>query len=412
MQKLDRHESESLFSYHKRLVYGKLGDKTLGEIDYSELAPYVYGKEYSSDVARRMMYGSYKTLQMLENEKINTLSAGEEDLISEIDEKIFELKKEKRKMFDQRAALNKILNTRARQEELNSIIKEVVKNNKDCSVLPIMNSSNDNSGHNDLLISLNDIHYGAGIDNHWRTYNPEICKQMFSEYLEEIRKIAETHNSENCIVWANGDLISGNIHSSITVTNKEIVIKQIMNVSELIAVFLSQLSGIFQKVTFWSVAGNHSRIDKKEDALNEERLDYLIEWYLKSRLEGFKNIEIDDKRIDPTVYVGKIRGKVYCGVHGDFDSNPSKVQSLQQMIKEPIYCVLMGHMHHNKEDMVQGVKMIMAGSFLGMDEYCVSKRIVGIPQQKVCVCTEKGILCSYDIDFPCYKNSEEGDLNG
>jgi len=50
-------------------------------------------------------------------------------------------------------------------------------------------------------------------------------------------------------------------------------------------------------------------------------------------------------------------------------------------------------------DYVNNIKIIMAGSFLGMDDYCISKRIIGIPQQLVCVCDENGVRCNYDICF-------------
>ena len=55
---LERLPGESDLAYHKRLIHGKLVDKTLMDADYSELAELIYGQQYSSDVARRMMYGS------------------------------------------------------------------------------------------------------------------------------------------------------------------------------------------------------------------------------------------------------------------------------------------------------------------------------------------------------------------
>ena len=66
---LQRLDAETDLQYHKRLVYGKLIDKTLADIDYTELAKLVYGQDYSSDVARRMMYGSARTLGILESER-------------------------------------------------------------------------------------------------------------------------------------------------------------------------------------------------------------------------------------------------------------------------------------------------------------------------------------------------------
>ena len=173
-----------------------------------------------------------------------------------------------------------------------------------------------------------------------------------------------------------------------------------MGVSELVSEFLAELSKHFNTVTFITVAGNHSRISpNKDDSLSSERLDDLIEWYVKARLQNFDNIIIADNKIDETMYTIDVRGKLYCGVHGDYDGSAAKVQALQTMVGKPVYAVLSGHLHHNKVDVVQGIKTVMAGSFLGIDDYCIQKRIFGKPEQMVCVCDENGILCHYDISL-------------
>jgi len=394
MDKLSKRQHETELAYHKRLIYGKLVDGTLADEDYSELAPYVYGKEYSSDVARRMMYGSRRTLELLDMDAERAITS--DDILSEMDAKKVEVQKERQKFYDQRVALNKLVPDRARQEELNEIITSVVLNGN----LPSLNYSPATPivSDNDLLVSLNDIHYGAVVDNYWNKYNSDICREMMCRYLDQIIEIGKIHGSENCIVWANGDEISGNIHNSIAVTNKENVIEQITGVSELIAEFLAELSKHFTVVRYVSVAGNHSRIDIKDRALKDERLDDLVEWYLQARLQAFDNVLIGDcDKVDSTMYLIDIRDNTYCGIHGDYDGSAAKVQALQTMARRPLYAVLSGHLHHNKIDEVQGVKTIMAGSFLGMDDFCVSKRIYGQPEQMVCVCDHTGIRCSYDI---------------
>lgn len=392
---IERKQNESQLDYHKRLVYGKLVDKTLSDMDYTELAELVYGQPYSSDVARRMLYGSRRTLELMDSERIDGIA--DSDILSELDEKMIELRKERQKFYDQRNAFNKVVRDRSRQEELNEIITDAIGNGE----LPRLNyiPSVVETSDTDLLVSLNDLHYGASHSNYWGEYNSEICKEMMRKYLDRIIKISEVHGSENCIVWENGDVISGNIHRSIQVTNKENVIEQIMGASELIAEFLSELSKHFRTVKFISVSGNHSRIDpNKDNALVDERLDDIVEWYITARLQNFDNIVIGaGDKIDPTMYIINVRGLNYVGIHGDFDGSASKVQSLQTMVGKPLYAVLSGHMHHNKVDEVQGIKTVMAGSFLGMDSYCVQKRIFGRPEQMVCVCDENGIVCHYDI---------------
>ena len=397
MEKLTRYPNETDFAYHKRLIMGKLVDGTLADKDYSELAPYVYGKDYSSDVARRMMYGSRMTLELMDKQAVKQITSDE--LLSELDAKKIEFQKERQKFFDQRNALTKLIRDRSRQEELNEILSESIRSGN----LPRLDYQRVEIEHsdNDLLVSLNDIHYGANIQNYWNTYNSDICREMMCRYLDKIISIQETHKSENCIVLANGDLISGNIHYSIAVTNKENVIEQVKGVSELIAEFLAELSKHFKQVTFVSVAGNHSRINPNKDkALVSERLDDLVEWYLSARLQHFENVVIGGgEKVDHTMYLIDVRGKTYCGVHGDFDGSPGKVQSLLAMAQRPVYAIMLGHQHHNMMDVVYGVRMFMAGSFLGMDDHCVQRRIFGEAEQMVCVCNSTGVQCVYPVPF-------------
>ena len=394
---LEKRKDESNLEFHKRLVYGKMVDKTLADMDYSELSPLLYGQEYAGDSARKMMYGSLKTLQLMEDEDVQACACSDQDVLDGIEMKRLELKKERQKFFDQRSALSKLIRERSRQEELNDIITSTVNSGS----LPTLtyNPGLVKYSGRDLLVSLNDIHYGANIDNYWHKYNSDICRDMLEKYLTRVIQIGDEVDAENCIIWCNGDQISGNIHYSIAVTNKENVIEQIIGVSELIAHFIAELSGHFNTVQFVSVPGNHSRLNPNKDyALHAERLDDLVEWYLKARLQNFQNVQIGAGiSVDPTIYMIDVRGKTYVGVHGDFDGSDAKVQALQTMVMRPVYAVLSGHLHHNKIDSVQGIKTIMAGSFLGMDDYCVTRRIYGRPEQLVCVVSEDGIECAYDV---------------
>lgn len=378
------------------IVLGKLVDRTIDD-DYEELSERLFGEGncFNASEVRKRMYGMKAIIEAIDRD--GEISIIDEDTLSALDVKKIELQKERQRFFDQRNAYTKLLRERSRQEELNEILFEAVK----AGNLPALDYTYTEAkqSDNDLLVSLNDIHYGANVQNYWNTYNSDICRDMMRRYLDRIISIGQTHRSENCIVWANGDEISGNIHQSIAVTNKENVIEQIRGVSELISEFLAALSKYFRKVIFVSVAGNHSRIDPNKDrALVDERLDDLVEWYLGARLQNFENVIIGGgEKIDSTIYLIDVRGKTYCGVHGDFDGSPGKVQSLQSMAGRSLYAVLSGHLHHNKTDEVQGVKTIMAGSFIGMDDYCVQKRIVGRAEQMVCVCDANGVRCAYDI---------------
>lgn len=403
-----RQQGETDLQYHRRLVYGKLVDKTLSDVDYTELAEATYGQPYAPDVARRMFYGSKRTLDLVAKEGISPVQC------DDIDKRIAEMKVERQKLIDQRTAYNKSIREVARQQELTEIIEKAV-NNGSLPKLDPPAQKNESSERElgsvisgrDLLVSLNDIHFGAVVDNQWRKYDSDICRKMMREYAEKIRKIAEETDAQECFVWNAGDSISGNIHRSIQVSNKENVIQQIVGVSELISEFLILISTSFEKVTYVSVAGNHSRIEAdKKNAIVAERLDNLVGWYLQGRLQNFWNITVaNNATVDDTMFLLNIRGKNYCGVHGDFDNGNSSIQSIKTMFEaiedRPVnlYAVLSGHLHHNRIDNVGGVKTIMAGSFLGADDYCVQRRIYSKPEQLICVCDKNGIVCSYDVQF-------------
>ena len=300
MPNLFQLDGESNLDFHKRIIYGKLVDKTLADYDYSELSELVYGQKFASDECRKRMYGSKRTLDLISAENITASTP------SDVADKITELRIERQKLFDERAALNRSIRAVARQQELSEIIQRAVADGN----LPALKQvdrvvSEDDWDECDLLVSLNDIHYGAIVDNHWCKYNSDIAIEMAVNYVDEVIKIAKTHHARNCYVYNCGDSISGSIHRSIQVTNKENVIQQVCGVSELIANFISELAPYFENVYYLNVAGNHSRIEaSKKDALIPERLDNLIGWYLDARVNELENVKIlNEALIDDTMFM-------------------------------------------------------------------------------------------------------------
>lgn len=396
--KYNRLENESEYEYGLRLIETKV-EQNPTDLERSDIVD-LLGLNIHYDSLRKAAnvtpYSGYNVMKYFKTKYAQ--SGDETSYLSELDRKMLEFQKERQRFFDQRNALNKVVRKMAREDENADILERAITNGVIPQLVYVPNSVE--ASDSDLLVSLNDLHFGACVDNYWNYYNSDVCRQLLQEYLVSIVETVERYGAENCYVWANGDLISGNIHKSIAVSNRENVIEQVVGVSELISEFLAELSKHFRHVYFSSVAGNHSRLEEKELASPHERMDDLVEWYLKARLQNFENIVFDHyRKIDDTMYLLDIRGKTYLGVHGDYDGSASKVQSLQTMAKEPVYAILSGHLHHNKIDNVQGVKTIMAGSFLGMDDYCVGKRIYGAQQQLICVCSYTGVKAFCDVDF-------------
>lgn len=245
------------------------------------------------------------------------------------------------------------------------------------------------------------MHIGQCFSSAFGEYNSDIAKVRLERYLNEILTIQKTHNSENCYVSVQGDLISNSIHKTLAITNRENVIEQIKLASELIASFLHNLSAVFNHVYMTSVVGNHSRIDRKEDALHSERLDSLMDWYVEAKLSHIKNITVIKDRLDNSISTLNIRGKLFVNVHGDYDGfNKSGIANLIMMLGVFPYAVTFGHLHTCAVDEVNGIKMIRGGSLSGSGcDYTIEKRLTGKPSQMVCVCTNKGIKSYYPVEL-------------
>lgn len=254
---------------------------------------------------------------------------------------------------------------------------------------------------NDLLVILSDLHIGQCFSSVWGEYNADIAKSRLNQYLSEVISIKNLYNSENCYVSLQGDLISNSIHKTIAITNRENVIEQIKLAAEYVASFCYELSKHFSHVFLQNVSGNHSRIDRKEEALHDERLDDLIGWAIEKILSYVENFHVLKRNIDVGISDINIRGNTYIGVHGDYDPfSKNGVANLIMMLGYVPYAVTYGHMHTCAIDEANGIKMIRGGSLAGSgDDYTIEKRLSGKPSQMVCVCTNNGVKAYYPIEL-------------
>lgn len=257
------------------------------------------------------------------------------------------------------------------------------------------------NGDTDLLIILSDLHIGQCFSSTWGEYNSDIARDRLNQLLLEVVKIGRRHNSEKVWISIQGDLISGSIHKALAITNRENVIEQIKLASELITSFCYELSKYFNRVLITNVSGNHSRIDKKEDALHDERLDDLISWIVEKSLNHIDNVTVLHRNLDTGISDLSIRGKTYISCHGDYDSfSRSGVANLVLLLGFVPYAVTFGHMHTCAVDECNGIKMIRGGSLAGSgDSYTVEKRLSGKPSQMVCVCSDKGVEAYYAVEL-------------
>lgn len=390
MNEFKRHDEEDENAYIWRICENK--DMIGTWQDVCDLLNKELRHEYNESWYRK----EYQSFQRLFNAiKDNVLDKEYSDTI---DNKIRELEKQRVKLRDERAEHNKNVRIEARLEQkLDELEKVLVGQGKidynTKTLNPIVSDT-------DLIVMLSDLHIGQTFTSEWGQYNTDIAKDRMEKYLKEIIEIGKRHKAQNCFVSLQGDMISNSIHKTLAITNRENVIEQVILASELIASFIAQLSANFKEINVVSVVGNHSRIDRKEDALKDERLDSLITWYAKAKLSCLKNVHFLDS-IDNTISSFSVRDKEYVSVHGDYDKfDMNGVSRLSMMLGFFPYCILFGHKHFPATSEINGIKLVQSGSFPGSgDDYTVELRLSGSPSQTVLVCNEDGIICNYTVDL-------------
>ena len=257
------------------------------------------------------------------------------------------------------------------------------------------------NSNNDMLVLLSDFHIGQCFDSVWGKYDSDIAAKRVQQLAEKVRIYGYRHKCENLYINIAGDILSGSIHKTIAITNREDVITQIKIASKIIISFCYDISKYFKHVYITNVAGNHSRIDKKDDALHSERLDDLVGWVVNSSLQHIENITFMNNRLDIGIAEMNIRGKQYVSVHGDYDKySKGGVEDLVMMIGYIPYAITYGHLHRCSVDEYNGVKMIRGGSLAGAgDQYTIEKRLSGKPSQMICICNDRGVECYYPVEL-------------
>ena len=351
--------------------------------------------DYTSSKYRKPFQDYNKVYDVREPELVSN-----EELLEQIREERKALEKEKVKFRDERNAYARQVRTQARQESLVDILMREVKAIDDeqliITQMPVITENNE-----EMIVMLSDLHIGVGADNNWNYFDNNVLYKRLGEYISQIEKVSLRHNINKIHFILGGDILSGAIHTTLRIENRENVIKQIMTAGTALSEFFVELNlRINAQMHIYSVAGNHSRLTaKKEDHLKGENLDDLIPFYMQAKLQNYKNIEFHANTIDESIGSFYVMGKLVYFVHGDKDAVASVVQKLTMMTGKKPDMVFMGHRHTNSLTTVYDTKIIECGTLSGTDSYCVDHRLANRPEQIIAICSEDGLECLYDIKF-------------
>lgn len=400
---LEKRNEETDFEYHKRLIYGKLVDKTLSDADYSELAEMIYGKSYSSDVARRMMYGSKKTLELAERDGVDITTKA---TLSDMDNKLLEIQKERRRLSDQRREYSKVVSSDARWEHLLDVVKASAKSIPPINLLAGKSASPDasirNESQSEAVLVLSDWHYGMTVDNVFNKYDTKICVDRVHRVVENAVERIVLNRCKTLHVVVLGDLIHGNCHVSARVASEEVAVEQLMHASELLAQTIYSLSKYVNETYVYITYGNHARsVQNKNDSIHRDNVERIVPWWLKWRLDTYSNIYVMDNEQDEFLFVNAC-GHDICATHGDLDCVKTSPRLLSTLFNKKygknIEYILLGDKHHRESFEELGVTSVICGSLCGTDDYAHERRLYSDPSQLLLVVTpEDGVDAEYRI---------------
>lgn len=175
------------------------------------------------------------------------------------------------------------------------------------------------------VMQVNDGHIGAvqletEIEG-FGSFSPKICRERQIHYVQKVLDWVNLHRTsytiDEVVVPVLGDMISGDIHEDLRITNAFPSPVQTCEAGMLLSDQVAMLSSHFVKVRVeFVVEDNHSRLTKKPQAheagLNS--LNYVVGFIAQQRLRAIKNVEFN---IYPQYEaVINVAGRRYLCCHG------------------------------------------------------------------------------------------------
>lgn len=325
-------------------------------------------------------------------------SQAQEDLLLELEMKKRELFKERVKLRDERNERNKFYTVEARWENIVDLLKESIEAYEPTPSDYFVHHKYV-GGKNEACLLLSDWHIGSRINTFHNKFDLDIAKARINKLKEQTIKYCELHKVETLYIEMLGDLLSGVIHLTTRLNNNEDVIKQTVETSEILGEFIHDISLKVPNIKLVYCIGNHGRVSANvKESLNEENFEYLIRWYLETKLKNLTNVEWIHNVINREIATFTLNcGRTIASAHGHKEKNyKDSVKNLSQYLDiVKVDEVHLGHFHNPQ--MINNV--IVNGSLSGTDEYAQDLRYGGIPCQVMRVYDSDGNFITHEINL-------------
>lgn len=383
---LTKSENESVQDYLQRVYYLKLVNNVC---TWEELTPIL-----NEQLGEHKDESTYRRQAKRWNKKMVDEYTEKDVTEKSISDLILEYKKERYKLQEERTQNNSYIRRLSREETLKEIAENAANTISSKKLLYINNKDpyKYSLKPNAAILMISDWHYGLETDNFFNFYNPEVCKERVSTLREDVISYCKFHSVKKLIVANLGDLISGRIHYTLRLESREDCISQIIEVSEMVAELLSDLSNEGFDIDYFDVLDNHSRLEpNKKESMNLESLARIVPWYLKQRLKDFKNITINSNTYADDIMSFKLFDFTIAGVHGHKDKPDQIINNLCNMTRHRNDLVLSAHLHHFHCDESHETMRVSNGSLMGVDSHTQDLRLSNKASQTLIIVTPDNV---------------------
>lgn len=337
--------------------------------DVAEILNKLLGYEYTNSKYRKQFQAFEK---MLEANKSKFVDG--DSYAKEIDLKFETLRKERIKLQTANVERGRVDRGESRQQ----MYYEFVGYIKDTIPLPEFRPINIYKGNSEYLCCISDIHFGAKFKSENNEYSIEICEDRFNLLLSHLIEFIEEKKLSKIHILELGDSIQGILRISDLKINETTVAKATVQISKLIAKFLSDLSEYCYVEYYHVPFANHTQtrnLGTKAGELADEDAEYVISHYIEDLCSNNDRIKVNLAE-EGKQYIGvPIHGNEIIAMHGHTIKNiESSIKDLSMMRREFIDYLFLGHFHGNKEmngneGCCNDTEVIICPSFMGSDPY-------------------------------------------
>ena len=380
MDDFKRKENETNFAFIRRMVRAKIDGVFTGT--YAEWIKAVFDKDHSEDVSRREYYGCKMFVLSISEDEEGQLSDNNE-WFEELRQRELDIDKKRIKLADEMNYVNRMKRDVARSETIGEYAAAAANIIKEQTPFFVNNATE--NGQHKAVLCLSDWHYGLETINALNVFNTAVAKERLQRLLEAVLKDVALFDIDEIVVTNLGDLISGIIHTAIRIENRIDVITQTIEVSEMLAELMYELSRVV-KVRYYGVIGNHGRVSaNKHESLEIENFNRMIDFYLAERFKDNDNVIINSATVDETIMHFAVYNWAFVGVHGHDDNPKTVIDDLSNMLHIDYNVCIMGHRHSPALSVSYGDTTIANGCLCGVDVYAKKVRKAAKPSQNLII---------------------------